>query len=278
MENADELLKASFLNIDKPSGPTSHDVCEIVRKMLNVSKNSHSGTLDPKVTGVMGMGIGKAARLLRFLPSDKVYVGVMRLHEDIPEDKLKDAIKGFTGKIMQTPPVKSRVKREERQREVYSFEILEKQKQNVLFKVHCEAGTYIRKLIHDLGQNLEVGAHMTELRRTRAGIFPESESINLYQLNEIKDNKEELAKHLIPINILAKYMPSFEVKKENLKELLNGSPLYPEFLKNKEDLKKIESFKKDTFIALMNDNHLVEVAKLILEGRKIAVPETVIKD
>jgi H/ACA ribonucleoprotein complex subunit 4 len=278
MENEiNELLKASFLNIDKPSGPTSHDVCEIVKKILNIPKNSHSGTLDPKVTGVLGMGIGKAARLLRFLPSDKVYVGVMRIHEDIPEEKLREVIKEFTGKIRQTPPVKSRVKREEREREVYSFEILEKNKQDVLFKVHCEAGTYIRKLIHDLGQKLGVGAHMTELRRTRAGIFSEENSLTLYQLDEIV-KKNELSKHLIPINIITKYLPSFEVKKENLKELWNGSPLYPEFLENKEDINRLEKLKKDRFIALTHDDNLIEVAKLILEGRKIAVPETVIKD
>jgi H/ACA ribonucleoprotein complex subunit 4 len=277
MENTEKLTEASFLNIDKPSGPTSHDVCEMVKKIINVSKNSHSGTLDPKVTGVLGMGIGKAARLLRFLPSDKVYVGVMRIHEDIPEEKLREAIKNFTGKIKQTPPVKSRVKREEREREVYIFEILEKSKQNVLFRVHCEAGTYIRKLVHDLGEHLGIGAHMTELRRTRAGIFEEKDSLTLYQLQEAKE-KGELSKYLIPINIISKYIPSFEVKDENLRELYNGSPLYPEFFKNKDDLKKTENLKKGEFIALMNGSKLVEVAKVILEGRKIAVAETVIKD
>jgi H/ACA ribonucleoprotein complex subunit 4 len=277
MENTEKLTEASFLNIDKPSGPTSHDVCEMVKKIINVSKNSHSGTLDPKVTGVLGMGIGKAARLLRFLPSDKVYVGVMRIHEDIPEEKLREAIKNFTGKIKQTPPVKSRVKREEREREVYSFEILEKGKQNVLFRVHCEAGTYIRKLVHDLGEHLGIGAHMTELRRTRAGIFEEKDSLTLYQLQEAKE-KGELSKYLTPINIISKYIPSFEVKDENLRELYNGSPLYPEFFKNKDDLKKTENLKKGEFIALMNGSKLIEVAKIILEGRKIAVAETVIKD
>jgi len=273
MENINELLKASFLNIDKPSGPTSHDVCEIIKRMLKASKTSHSGTLDPKVTGVLVIGLGKAARLLRFLPSDKEYVGVMRLHEDISEEKLKETIKEhFTGKIMQIPPIKSRVKRQERQREIYSFEVLEKNKQDVLFRVHCQAGTYIRKLIHDLGVKLGIGAHMTELRRTKAGVFDEKNSITLYKLAELKDNNE-LANHLIPINILAKHLQSVEVKKESLERLYHGSPLYSEYMENKEDIKKL---KKDSFIALINGGQLIEVAKVVLEANKIAVPETVL--
>ena len=134
-----------FFNIDKPRGPTSHDVCMIIRKILNVEKVGHSGTLDPQVTGVLPIAIGKATRLLRYLEHDKEYVGVMHLHEDFPEEKLREAIKKFVGKITQLPPKRSAVKRAEREREIYSFEILEKQGKEVLFRVHCQAGTYIRK-------------------------------------------------------------------------------------------------------------------------------------
>jgi len=281
MENKiEELLQASFLNIDKPSDPTSFDTVEIVKKILKVSKTSHSGTLDPKVTGVLVVGIGRAARLLRFLPSDKEYVGVMYLHEDFDEGELKKAIKNFIGKIKQTPPKRSAVKRQEREREIYSFEVLEKDGQNVLFKVHCEAGTYIRKLCHDLGESIKIGAHMLELRRTKAGAFDEKDSITLYQLQEAYDehkkgDSSKLLKYLQPIELITKHLPTLEVKEDSAKQLMNGSPLHKEYLDEKE-LRKLEKLNKDSFIALICNKKLVEVAKVALEGNNLAVPETVL--
>jgi len=279
MENRiEELFEASFINIDKPSGPTSFDVVDTIRKMLNVSKTSHSGTLDPKVTGVLVVGIGRAARLLRFLPSDKEYVGVMWLHEDVSENELKSAIKEFIGKIKQIPPKRSAVKRAEREREIYSFEILEKDGKKALFKVHCQAGTYIRKLISDLGDNLKVGAHMLELRRTKAGIFDEKDSITLYQLQEAYDehqkgNEEKLKKYLQSIDLITKYIPAIEIKEDAVPRIFNGSPLYSEFMKNKDDIKKL---KKEQFIALICNKKLIEISRVTLEGNQIAVPEVVL--
>jgi len=279
--NIEELLQASFINIDKPSDPTSFDTVESVKKILKASKTSHSGTLDPKVTGVLVVGIGKAARLLRFLPSDKEYVGVMWLHGEIDNEKLKEAIKKFVGKIKQIPPKRSAVKRQEREREIYSFEILEKDGKKVLFKVHCEAGTYIRKLISDLGEKIGIGAHMLELRRTKAGKFDEKDSITLYQLQEAYDeykkgNDEKLKKYLQPIELITNYIQCLEVKEDSVKQLMNGSPLHKEYLDEKE-LKKIEKMKKDSFIALTCNKKLIEVARVVLEGNNLAVPETVIR-
>jgi len=278
MEKINELLEASFINIDKPSGPTSFDVVDIIKKMLDVSKTSHSGTLDPKVTGVLVVGIGRAARLLRFLPSDKEYVGVMWLHDDVSENELKNAIKNFIGKIKQIPPKRSAVKRAEREREVYSFEILEKEGKKVLFKVHCQAGTYIRKLISDLGDNLKVGAHMLELRRTKAGTFDEKDSITLYHLQEAYDeyqkgNEEKLKEYLQPIYLITKYISAIEIKEDALPRIYNGSPLYSEFMKNKDDIKKL---KKEQFIALVCNKKLVEVSRVTLEGNQIAAAEVVL--
>jgi len=278
MESIEELFKASFLNIDKPSGPTSFDTVDVIKKIIPVSKTSHSGTLDPKVTGVLVVGIGRAARLLRFLPSDKEYVGVMWLHEDFPEEQLKEAVKKFIGKITQLPPKRCAVKRAEREREIYSFEILEKEGRKVLFRVHCEAGTYIRKLCHDLGESIKVGAHMLELRRTKAGAFPENESITLYQLQEAYDKYKqgdgsELLKHLQPVEKLTKYIPTFELKDDFLKRILTGSPVFKGFLKNEE---KTKDLKIGCFIALTHKLKLVGVARIAHEGTTIAVPEVVI--
>src|SRR5271157_2346283 len=113
-----ELLNFGIINIDKPSGPTSFDISDFVRKKLNeigVKKTSHFGTLDPKVTGVLPIALNRACKLTGFfLGEDKEYIGIMRIHKDIPLEKIKDAIKEkFLGNISQLPPKKSRVKRVE---------------------------------------------------------------------------------------------------------------------------------------------------------------------
>ena len=124
------ILNFGIINIDKPSGPTSFDVSDFVRKELGsigVKKTSHFGTLDPMVSGVLPIALNRACKLTGFfLGEDKEYVGIMRIHEDIPLSKLKEAIKEkFLGRINQMPPVRSRVKRAEREREIKKFEILE---------------------------------------------------------------------------------------------------------------------------------------------------------
>src|SRR5271157_854693 len=148
-ESFQELLNFGIINIDKPSGPTSFDVSDFVRKELNeigVKKTSHFGTLDPQVSGVLPIALNRGCKLTGFfLGEDKEYVGIMRIHEDVPLEKIKKAIKEkFLGKINQLPPLRSRVKRVERQREIKKFEILEEDGQDILFKAEVQGGTYIR--------------------------------------------------------------------------------------------------------------------------------------
>lgn len=263
-------LKRSIIVIDKPSGPTSFDVSNFVRKELNLGKTSHFGTLDPKVTGVLPVALGNAVRLTGYFSSkDKVYAGVMHLHEDVPEKKVKEMIKKkFLGTIKQLPPVKSRVKREEREREIKRFEILEKQDKDSLFEVECQAGTYIRKLIHDLGKELGVGAHMIELRRTRVSIFEEKDSVNLYDFVEaVKEykqgNLEKLKKMLFPIEIVKKIMPSLFIREESIDRLKHGSPLFPEMIE------KSDKFEKEELIAVFFENTLIEVARAQIKSSEI---------
>jgi H/ACA ribonucleoprotein complex subunit 4 len=230
MKTIKELLEFSILNIDKPSGPTSFDISDFVRRELKLRKTSHFGTLDPKVTGVLPIALNRACKLTGFfIGHDKEYVGIMRFHEEVPLEKVKKMIEErFTGIIKQTPPVKSRVKRQEREREIKSFEIFEQDGKDFLFRTNVQGGTYIRKLIDDLGRELGVGAHMLELRRTRAGIFSEEdkEFVNLYDIEKMKENEEELRKILIPAEeALRKIFPSVSVRKESEKRLLTGKSI-----------------------------------------------------
>src|SRR3989344_8821458 len=244
-----KLLEFSIINIDKPSGPTSFNVSDFVRKTLKdlgIRKTSHFGTLDPKVTGVLPIALNRACKLTGFfLGEDKEYVGIMRVHEEISIEKIEKAIKEkFLGVIKQTPPVKSRVKRQEREREIKKFEILEKNGKDFLFLAEVQGGTYIRKLIDDLGKHIGIGAHMLELRRIRAGIFAENgiffadkkhnendkdyPSVNLYELEKAVDefkkgNEEKLREIIIPAEIVGTVYPSVEVKEDCLKNLFTRS-------------------------------------------------------
>lgn len=270
-----ELLEFGIINIDKPSGPTSFNISDFVRKTLNLRKTSHFGTLDPKVTGVLPIALNRACKLTGFfLGEDKEYVGVMRIHKEISKKEIEEVIKKkFLGKIKQLPPVKSRVKRAIREREIMGFEILEisEDKKDILFRTNVQGGTYIRKLCDDLGKELGVGAHMLELRRTRAGIFYEDDktypSVNLYDFeraveNYKNGNEESLRKIIIPGEIISELFPVVKIKKDNLKTIFTGKPIHKKDLIKKVDLEKGETivvFSDEKFVGIYEVVNLDEV-------------------
>lgn len=228
-----ELINYGVVNVNKCQGPTSHQVSDYVQKILHINKSGHSGTLDPHVHGVLPVALGRSTRIVQgLLKSGKEYVGIMRLHKDVGETKLKETIKNnFTGKIKQIPPLKSAVKRVKREREIYYFDIIEKDGQDVLFIVGCEAGTYIRKLIHDLGQKLKVGAHMQELRRTKAGPFNEETLFTLQDLSDAyyyykeENNDKFLRKAIQPVENAVKHLPKIWVFDTTVDTLCHGADL-----------------------------------------------------
>lgn len=261
-----ELIEFGIINIDKPSGPTSFDVSNFIKRELNLRKTSHFGTLDPKVTGVLPVALNRACKFTGFfLGEDKEYAGVMRIHKEVEMTKIQKAIKEkFTGKIIQLPPVKSRVKRAEREREIKKFELLEIDKKDILFKAEVQGGTYIRKLISDLGDYMKIGAHMLELRRVRAGIFEERNSVNLYDfekaVKEYKEGNEEyLRRIIIPAEIISKVYPVVQIKGDNLKQIFTGKPIY------KKDLIKIPNIEKKKIICIFNKDKFIEMAEVINE-------------
>lgn len=264
-----ELLKFGIINIDKPTGPTSFSISDYIRKSLGLPKTSHAGTLDPMVTGVLPIMLGRACRLSDFfMHKNKTYVGIMRLHKEVPEKELKEVIKEFIGKISQLPPVRSRVKRAVREREIKSFEILEIDGKDVLFVTEVQAGTYIRKLCDDMGKKIG-GAHMLELRRTKAGIFSEDSLVNLYDFDKaVEDFKlgsgDLLRKIIVPAEeAIKKVLPFMEIKEGNLKQLLTGKPLM------KQDFKALPD--NDTF-SLFNKDSFIGVYKKVSEGDIVARP------
>ena len=271
-----ELLNYGIVNIDKLKGPTSHQTSDFVKKILHLTKAGHSGTLDPAVTGVQPVALGKATRIAQFLlTAPKEYVCLMHLHQEVEETLLRETVKQFIGKIKQLPPVKSAVKRQERTREIYEFEILEIKKQDVLFRVKCQAGTYIRKLCHDLGKSLKTGAHMAELRRTQAGPFTEKD--NLVTLNDLQDayhfykeedNDKFLRYCIQPIENAIVHLPKCWIFDTTIESLTHGRDLAIP------GISKLENFKKNQIVAILTlKNELVAVGESLMSGVEINTKE-----
>lgn len=231
--NIKELLDKGVINLDKPFGPTSHEVTAWVKNILHIKKAGHSGTLDPHVTGVLPMMLGEATRLVQvLLLSGKEYVCVMRLHSDVPEIKIRAMLQEFTGVIYQRPPLVSAVKRQLRKRTIYYIDFIEMDGRDVLFRVGCEAGTYIRKLCHDIGEALGTGAHMYELRRTKSGPFTEDSTlITLQDLTDAyfyytQGDDAPLRKCIMPMEQALAYVPKIVVKDSAVDALAEGASLF----------------------------------------------------
>jgi H/ACA ribonucleoprotein complex subunit 4 len=227
----EELLKCGIIILDKWSGPTSHDVAATVKKTLNLGKVGHGGTLDPMVTGVLTITLENACKVIPALQHlDKEYIGVMRMHKDVGRKDLDAAVSKFIGKIKQRPPLRSAVARKERERTVHALEIIEVDGRNVLFRISCEAGTYVRVVCHDIGKLLG-GANMSELRRVRTGRFREEQSIKMEDLAdayvEWKENgSEKIRDYILSVEAAIEHLPKIIVKDSAVYSIANGSPVY----------------------------------------------------
>jgi len=254
-----ELVSRSVINLDKPFGITSRQTVVEIKNIFNCKKVGHVGTLDPRVTGVLIVALDRATKTMPVLMGlDKEYEGVIYLHKDIDKKTIEKVVADcFLGEITQTPPVKSHVARKPRKRMIYSFDIIEKDGQNVIFKTKVQAGTYIRKLCSDIGEKLGIIAQMKELRRTKVGHFKIEDS---HSLEEIKKAYEEgnetlLQKILIPIEKAIPHVKKVYVNDFSIKTIKNGSPvLSSHVIKTQPNIKPKEMIGifslKDEFVAL----------------------------
>ena len=223
--------------VDKPAGPTSHDVVDNVRKHFAIKKAGHAGTLDPAATGLLLVLLGRGTKLSeRLMSDDKVYSGVMKFGETthsydadgelvaslpVPPmtlEELNSTADIFVGDLMQTPPMVSAVKkdgvplyklarkgveveRKPRLIHIYSFRFTNYEEPFGSFRVACTKGTYVRTLAHDLGQKLGCGAHLATLRRIVSGKFDVQDAIQYEDLLHL--SVSELQKRVIPFLKLA---------------------------------------------------------------------------
>ncbi|MCK4269013.1 MAG: RNA-guided pseudouridylation complex pseudouridine synthase subunit Cbf5 [Methanogenium sp.] len=266
-ENILEKLKTGVIIIDKPQGPSSHQVSAWAGKMLHIQAG-HGGTLDPMVSGVLAIMLGRTVKLAPLvLKHDKEYVALMRLHGDVKREDLERIVKEFTGKLYQRPPRQSAVKRALRIRTVYSIEILDVDKRLVLIKVACEAGTYIRSLCHHMGLALGVGAHMQELRRTRSGAFGEESLCTLHELRDaclLADEGDDsaLLPLIHPIEKITDILPKVVVRDSAVDALCHGAVLAGV------GVLSTTSYKREEPVAV-----LTEKGELICTGRALKSSE-----
>lgn len=227
-----ELLNKGFINLNKPNGPTSHQVDSWLKNILGNEKIGHSGTLDPKATGVLPIGIGEATKALEFLlVAGKEYIGLMTLHKKVDKKKITEVCKSLIGEIIQVPPLRSAVKRVKRIRQIYYFDIIEIKDRDVLFRVGCESGTYIRTLCVDIGKKLKSGAHLAELHRTRVGHIKEEDSVFLQDIKDAfvfyKEEKDEksIRKIIYPVESMLSHLPKIVIRDSAVDALCHGASL-----------------------------------------------------
>ncbi|WP_135535847.1 RNA-guided pseudouridylation complex pseudouridine synthase subunit Cbf5 [Halostella pelagica] len=234
-----ELLEFGVVNLDKPPGPSAHQVSAWVRDMVAdrvgedvVDKAAHAGTLDPKVTGCLPTLLGDATRLAQvFLEGAKEYVAVLEVHDAVPAD-VEAVAAEFEGPLYQKPPRKSAVVRDLRVREVYDIEVLEATDRQALLRVRCESGTYVRKLCHDLGLALGTGAHMGHLRRTATDPFDDTGLSTLHDLADglafwADDGDEGLLRDVVePAEHALAHLPSVTIAPSTAEEVANGAQVY----------------------------------------------------
>lgn len=229
----EQLLNYGFILLDKPNGPTSHETVAWVKKILNVPKAGHSGTLDPQVSGILPIGLGEATKaLIVLLLGPKEYHALGRLHSLPPTDKLQEVLKLLTGKIYQKPPQRSAVSRQTRIRTVYEIEVVEQVERLLLLRILCEAGTYVRKIFYDMGEILGPGATMIELRRTRVGQFNEDSNLvkmhdllDAYALWKEKNDDSKLRRILMPIEYALSEIKSVVIRDSTVDALCHGAQL-----------------------------------------------------
>lgn len=228
-----EAFRRGVFIADKPQGPTSHQVSAWVRDLAGAERAGHAGTLDPRVTGVLPIAFNQATRALdALLVGDKEYVGVLDLHQEVSDDRLRAMFGRFIGPIYQMPPVRSAVKRELRVRTIHELVLLERDARLVLFRTRCESGTYIRTLANDLGEALGVGAHLTDLRRTRTGPFTEAHAHPLTELQDAiafwrQDGDDaRLRNLLLPMERLLDHLPKIVPKDTAVDAVCHGANLH----------------------------------------------------
>lgn len=292
--------------VDKPLGPTSHDVVARVRRILGGVKTGHCGTLDPGASGVLLVAVGRAARLFPYLSGhDKAYSGSIRFgfatdtydaagrpaspeSNDLPaEEALRESMRRFEGRIRQVPPVYSALKQdgqplyklarenrevrvEPREVTVRRFSLVSWAPPLAEFEVECSAGTYVRSLAHDIGRELGCGAHLASLRRTASGPFSLASALTLEEVEGLARSGPS-DRFLVPMNVLLPELPALILRPEGVERVRHGNRILPEHTLAAFDGAQTDAPRKDAVLRLMGkDGRLLALARPSREGEGLS--------
>jgi H/ACA ribonucleoprotein complex subunit 4 len=249
------LPDSFFVVIDKPTNLIAHDVTSRVGRLFGL-KSGHAGTLDPYVSGVMPIGLGRATKLLRFLAGDrKKYVCLAKFPKRVSEEEVREVLKGFEGKIVQIPPKESAVAKRPRIRTVFSVRLLEVFGNRVLFEAEVEAGTYMRVICKDMG------AEMEDLRRTAVGKITEEKAITMHELwYSVVEGKPKI---ITVEEMFDSVLPSVWISPEGAIRITQGQPFYPDYIE------RMETFEKGENVAVFCQDRFVGVARAMLSSKTL---------
>lgn len=228
----EQRLASGFILLDKPPGPTSHQIASWVRDLLGLERLGHGGTLDPFATGVLPLMAGKSMKLTKgILKTDKTYIAVLKFAQETNIDSLNEVIDKLTGRIYNVPPEISAVKVQVRTRKIYKFELIENNSKQAIVRIFCEAGTYIRTIARDMGLLLGYNVELKELRRENSGRFNLTDCVTLQEIADAVwlwkecDNSAALEKIIHPTEKLLLDKPYIIVKDSAASALCHGAPL-----------------------------------------------------
>jgi H/ACA ribonucleoprotein complex subunit 4 len=228
----EQRLASGFLLIDKPAGPTSHQLAAWARDLLGLERLGHGGTLDPFATGVLPLMAGRCMKITnKVLKHRKSYIAVFRFKSMPDEATLRVAMAGMTGRIYNVPPEVSAVKVQVRTRRIHTFDLLDLDGSDAVARITCEAGTYIRTMARDIGLLLNTPVELKELRRETSGMFHLEHCITMDQLADAvwlwKECGDEsaLLRIVHPIEKLLVELPRCHVKDSAVAALAFGAPL-----------------------------------------------------
>jgi H/ACA ribonucleoprotein complex subunit 4 len=265
-----DMPRGGIIAVDKPRGPSSHEVAAWVRDMLGMPCG-HGGTLDPDVSGVLLVMVGRAARLAPVILShEKEYIALLRLHGDATEEQIRETAREFIGKNYQRPPLKSAVARALRIRTMYEIDVLGIDGRDVLLRVRCEAGTYIRSLCRHIGFAIGTGGQMVELRRIRSGGYDESMCCSLHALRDAVEQAkngypEELSSYIRTPESVLEGIPTVTIRDTAVDALCHGASLAGV------GVTATDSFKKDAEVAVMTAQ-----GELVCIGTALVPSDTIV--
>ncbi|MFH1784809.1 MAG: RNA-guided pseudouridylation complex pseudouridine synthase subunit Cbf5 [Candidatus Micrarchaeota archaeon] len=256
--------------INKPRKQTSHEITTFVKKITGADKSGHAGTLDPNVSGVLPVALGRATKLLRYIAGkDKTYVGIIKFKKILSKEKILELFERFTGELTQTPPKISAVKKVPRKRTVHYLKLIENNGHLALFETRVDAGTYIRTLCEDIGKECG-GARMEELRRIAVGKIDERETHTMQELIDAvwlwknKNDNKEIEKMLhLPEKFID--LPKVYLKESALKSVLNGAQIMIPAIE------KIGDVKKGDLVSIYSNKTFIGVGTMQIAGKEFNV-------